>query len=427
MFDKTYVGKDVLGTFSAPAALQSWSRVTVQVDDDTSYTAGTDTGRTLTVSIPYGTEQMAKDILARIRGQSYQPFDASTALLDPAAELGDAVEVMGAYGGLYKRARNFDSLYGADIAAPGDEEINHEYPYKSSQQREIIRQRKETKASLQVLTDKIALEVSAREEQGRQLAASITVQADRITQEVTDRTAATDALSSQITQQAGEIAAKVSKTGGSNASFGWSMTDTSQRWYANGSLVMKVDKSGVAVKGRIEALTGKIGGFDILSDRLSYNAQTWGGTNTTGIYQGPKGIQCGSAANGVQITSDGKLYAEEGHFRGSVYAGNIQYGEDAGYFDGGGISTGSISGGQWGQIGGGTISTINTSGGINASLGYADYANGVFSGWNVPSRLIVSSLTAQDYFYFGNVQVTRQSVQVMTGPNSYRNITFLAC
>ena len=410
MFDRTYIGKDVLGTFSAPAALQSWSRVIVQVDDDTSYSAGTDTGRTLTVSIPYGTEQMAKDILARIRGQSYQPFDASTALLDPAAELGDAVEVMGAYGGLYKRVRNFDTLYGADIAAPGDEEINHEYPYKSSQQREIIRQRKETKVSLQVLADKIALEVSAREEQGRELAASITVQADRITQEVTDRTNATNALSSQITQQAGEIAAKVSKTGGSNASFGWNMTETAMAWYANGAQVMKIDKSGASIKGRIDALTGKIGGFDIQADYLSYNSQTWGGTNSYGIYLGTQGIQCGSASRGVQITPDGYLYAEHGEFRGSVQAGMIAYGGDDGTLDGDGITSDSISGGWGGQISGGSIGSYAVTDGINASLVNADYAADCVRGYQEFGSMIGAYMSARrislDGYSLGRRQIT---------------------
>lgn len=51
MFDKTYVGQAVLGSFSAPTALNSWSKVVINVDDDTSYEAGTDTGRMLTLTL----------------------------------------------------------------------------------------------------------------------------------------------------------------------------------------------------------------------------------------------------------------------------------------------------------------------------------------------------------------------------------------
>ena len=124
------------------------------------------------------------------------------------------------------------------------------------------------------------------------------------------------------------------------------------------------------------------------------------------------------------MDSAGNLTAASGTFTGAVHAGNIQYGGNAGYFSGGGIAGGSIYGNR---LVGNTITTAYTSGGINASLGFADYANGVFNGWNTPSRLIVGSLTAQNYFYFGNVQVTRKSVKVMTGENSYTTITYLAC
>ena len=410
MFDKTYVGPGVLGEFAAPEALQSWSRVIIQVDDDLSYTAGTETGRTLTVSIPYGTQQMAEDMLRRLRGKSYQPFRADASIVDPAAELGDAVEVRGVYGGIYKRERRFGRLYTANLAAPGDEEVDHEYPYKSAQARQITRQRKETKASLQVLADKIALEVSAREEGERQLLAAITVQADRITQEVTDRKNATEALSSQITQQAGQIAAKVSKTGGSPSSFGWDLLDSFMAWYSSGTEVVRFDSSGAKIRGRIEALSGKIGGLDIQKDHLSYNGQTWGGTNTWGCYIGSSGIQLG---RNFKVDMAGNLEAASGRFTGEVYAGRIDYGGEAGHLWGEAISEGSVSGGWGGQIAGGSIGTFNTSGGINTSLGYADFANGVFNGWNEASEVNTGSLKLDGHY------LNRASIKI---GNSYHKL-----
>ena len=362
MFDKTYVGQAVLGSFSAPTTLNSWSKVVINVDDDTSYEAGTDTGRMLTVTIPYGTPQMARDILARLQGQSYQSYEASTALLDPAAELGDAVEVRGVFGGIYKRDRKLDKLYSADIAAPGDEEIDHEYPYQSSQARQIVRERKQTKASLQVLSDNISAEVSARIEQGNE-------------------------LTSRLDIQSGQISARVTKTGGDSSSFGWELLNDSWTVKANNTTVFQITKSGAEVRGKITALSGKIGGFDIQSDYLSYNNQVWNGANSQGIYIGVDGIQCGSEANGVQITPNGKLYAEDGYFRGSVSAGMIDYGGNDGYFNGGGITSDSISGGYGGQISGGSIGNYAVSDGINSSLDYADFANGVFNGWNTAPNL----------------------------------------
>ena len=382
LFDKTYVGQAVLGSFSAPTALNSWSKVVINVDDDTSYEAGTDTGRMLTVTIPYGTPQMARDILARLQGQSYQSYEASTALLDPAAELGDAVEVRGVFGGIYKRDRKLDKLYSADIAAPGDEEIDHEYPYQSSQARQIVRERKQTKASLQIVSDSISAEVSARIEQGDELTSRLDIQSD-------------------------QISARVTKTGGSSSSFGWDMLDDSWTVKANNTTVFQITKSGAEVRGKITALSGKIGGFDIQSDYLSYNNQVWNGTNSRGIYIGVNGIQCGSEANGVQITPTGNLYAENGYFRGSVSAGRIDYGGDDGYLDGSGLASHSVYGSE---IGYNTISTAYTSGGINTSLGYADFANGVFNGWNTASYVDTSVLFASS-FYFKDKEVAWRTIK----------------
>lgn len=354
VFDKTYIGRDVLGTFAAPQQLQSWSRVTIQVDEDTAYTAGTDTGRTLTVVNPWGTQKMAEEMLARLRGMSYQPYRAENALLDPAAELGDAVEAMGAYGGLYSRARRLEKLYNATVAAPGDEEIDHEFPYKSAQNRVVERKFKQTKASLSILSDRILAEVEAREADSAAIRASLEV-------------------------QAGQIAAKVEKTGGDASSFGWKLDEKSWELQSGGGTVLRADKDGLDVKGRIIALSGKIGGLDIQSDYLSYNGQTWGGTNTRGLYVGPSGLQLGK---NFKVDMAGNLTAYSGRFTGEVYAGNISYGGNAGYFNGGGISSGSISGGWGGQIGSGTITTANTISGINASLSNGDYAYGACNGWN---------------------------------------------
>lgn len=354
MFDKTYIGRDVLGTFAAPQQLQSWSRVTIQVDEDTAYTAGTDTGRTLTLTNPWGTQKMADEILARLRGMSYQPYRAENALLDPAAELGDAVEAMGAYGGLYSRSRRMEKLYNATVAAPGDEEIDHEFPYKSAQNRVVERKFKQTKASLSILSDRILAEVEAREADSAAIRASLEV-------------------------QAGQIAAKVEKTGGDASSFGWKLDEKSWELQSGGGTVLRADKDGLDVKGQIIALSGKIGGLDIQSNYLSYNGQTWGGTNTQGLYVGPSGLQLGK---NFKVDMAGNLTAYSGRFAGEVYAGNIIYGGSAGYFYGGGISSGSISGGWGGQIGSGTITTANTISGINASLSNGDYAYGACNGWN---------------------------------------------
>ena len=57
------------------------------------YRAGDDSGRVLEFENPWGSQQMADDVLSRIRGYEYKPFRATGAIMNPAAELGDAISV----------------------------------------------------------------------------------------------------------------------------------------------------------------------------------------------------------------------------------------------------------------------------------------------------------------------------------------------
>lgn len=353
-------------TLDASTEFDGYSKVVLTVSDDVEYTSGTDTGRTLFVECPWGTQQMADDILSRIQGYQYQPYTASGALLDPAAELGDAVTVGSIYGGIYSKSVTLGRLYSADISAPGDEKINYEFPYVSAQDRKVSREL-------------------------YNLSAELTVQAGLISAEVTDRKSDVESLNALLAVQADEISAKVSKTGGSSSSFGWTLTDSSWTISANGSTVLSATKSGLEVNGKITATSGKIGGFTINSTYLSYNSQTWGGTNSTGIYIGTSGIQLGK---NFKVDSSGNLTAASGTFTGSVYAGNILYGSSYGTLDGSALSSHSVYGSQ---IGYSTITTSYTSSGINTSLGYADYAHGVFNGYYYASTIGASSMHLGSY------------------------------
>lgn len=365
--------------------LMAYSKVHVDVTDELFYEAGDDTGRTLTMFCPWGTQATANKTLARIRGYQHQPYTAVGAYIDPATEVGDAVSVGSVFGGVLTKNVTVGPLYVAEVSAPGEESIDYKYEYKSPTQRQIERNYSEMKSTFKVQADQISAEVSARIEQGNELNSRLDIQSD-------------------------QISARVTKTGGSSSSFGWDLLDDSWTVKANNTIVFQITKSGAEVRGKITALSGKIGGFDIQSDYLSYNNQVWNGTNSRGVYIGVNGIQCGSEANGVQITPTGNLYAENGYFRGSVSAGRIDYGGDDGYFNGGGITSGSISGGYGEQIYGGSIGNYAVSGGINTSLGYADFANGVFNGWNTASYVDAAVLFASS-FYFKDEEVAWRTIK----------------
>ena len=342
-----YIGKNLRKFESAPQ-FSVYTKVVLQVSDEIEYVVGTDTGRTLTLVNPWGTQELAEAILDQVKGFAYQPYSASGAIADAAAELGDAISVNGVYSGVYALTRRYGGIQFADLNATSDEEIDHEYPYKSHKDRLVTRQFRDVRASL-------------------------SIQADRITAEVEERKSSVEAVSGDLSVQAGQISAKVSKTGGERESFAWDMQTDHVAFIANNSDVFRVDKTGAEVKGIIRATGGKIGGFDITQDSLSYNNHTWGGTNTTGAYIGQSGIQLGK---NFKVDMQGNLNATSGTFTGYVKAGKIQYGDGSGYFPGSGLESHSVYGSQ---IGYSTISTAYTSGGINTSLGYANFSNDVFN------------------------------------------------
>lgn len=126
-------------SFDGGDPLEPISRVTVWYDDEHAFTAGDDTGRTMELDCPWATQAMADNLLASLKGYVYKPFSAGDALLDPAAELGDGVSIAGTYSVLAQIKRTHDLLDAADIGAPGEAELDHEYPYLSPQDREMAR------------------------------------------------------------------------------------------------------------------------------------------------------------------------------------------------------------------------------------------------------------------------------------------------
>lgn len=135
---KTNIGQD-MEQFGAPAPFAPFTRVVLWYDDEHAFEAGDTAGRTLEADCPFATQEMADKILASIYGRRYQPYEAVRAVIDPAAELGDGVIANGVYSVLARQDTTFDALMVSDIAAPADEEIDHELPYETQVQRTLKR------------------------------------------------------------------------------------------------------------------------------------------------------------------------------------------------------------------------------------------------------------------------------------------------
>lgn len=157
--EKTYVGSRVR-SFETSPEFDSFTKVVINVSDDVSYEAGTDSGRTLTLECPWGTQKMADDLVKNLAGFHYQPYTGSGASLDPAAEMGDAVTVRGTYGGIYRRRTRFGPLHLSDISAPTEEEIDHEFPYVPKQERKVERKMGQMSSQLIINAQQIMAEVA---------------------------------------------------------------------------------------------------------------------------------------------------------------------------------------------------------------------------------------------------------------------------
>lgn len=179
--DKIFLGSNVgeLETGDMPANI---TRVNLSVDSDHYYTAGDDTGRAIEVTCPWGTQEMANSILASVSGKTYQPYTATDALLDPAAEIGDAVTVGGYYSVIANVSTSFDRACAPIISAPESDEIDDEYPYESRERRETNRQLAQTHSLITKTAEEIRLEVK-NEIDG--LSASIDIKLDSITSQIT--------------------------------------------------------------------------------------------------------------------------------------------------------------------------------------------------------------------------------------------------
>ena len=257
----------------------TYSKVILNIDDETQASSGTGSGRTLELDNPlFGSQAVAAKMLQRLRGYQYQPYSAQGALVDPAAEMGDAISVNDVYGGIYTRERNFSRLMITDVSAPNDEEINHEYKYETPTERKLKREMGDVRATFVIQNNKIE--------------------------------------------------ARVAKTGGNNSSFGWVLDDSSHTWYSGNKQVMKVNSSGLEISGKVTAKSGYIGnesqGF-VIGSRSLYNGMTsLGDTTHNGVYVGVDGIALGKG--NFKVDSAGNLTAKRGTFGSlSVSSGGSSY------------------------------------------------------------------------------------------------------
>ncbi len=196
---ESYVQPNGIGHINVPVVLGDIttaktyvvSRVTMVIDEETSYTAGDDTGFELKITTSYATQAICNTLYGDLNGLVYAPFNMTKACFDPAVELGDMLFAGDqVHGVMYIATQNFDASYSVDASAPGEDELESEYPYKTT-------------------TQKTDYRIRGLKKENAALSSRITQTQESITAEVTRASQEEGRLSSRITQNATNIELKV--------------------------------------------------------------------------------------------------------------------------------------------------------------------------------------------------------------------------
>ena len=308
------------------------------------YSAGDRTGTVLEITNDWGSQAQADAIYEKIRGFRYQPYSASGTTIDPSVEIGDAVTIADTYGGVFLRATDYRDTT-SSLEAPSNEEIEHEFQVQSPTNRQYERFTR-------------------------------TVRAD-------------------LTLKATQIKAKVErKEGDETSDFWWDLQADGWAVGTKESKIFGVDKDGAYVNGEIRATSGTIGGYTIKDGCLCTNGQTWDGTNSNGIYLGPKGIQCGKS---FKVDMSGNLEATSGKF-GSLTINT---------------KTQQVTGNYYGDLGGcgGSVSGLSGSvsgitGSLSTGINVGDVGIGTYVG-----DIVAGKITAD----FINARMTSTKVLLLNG------------
>ena len=134
-------------------------KVTLYPDSNTQYSAG-DSGYEIQADCIYATQEICNYVRGVLNGVKYLPYSAGTAFFNPAHELGDSVKPNGNASIMASAAFTVGVSMSADIEAPIETEVNHEYPYQARTREERMNAR--SFSEIRKSTEQIALEVSGK-------------------------------------------------------------------------------------------------------------------------------------------------------------------------------------------------------------------------------------------------------------------------
>lgn len=426
--------------------LKSYTGVIIHAGKDNdgneiTYSAGTNYGYVLETENPIGTQEMADGILASLslRNIRYQPFNASKTIIDPAIEIGDAVSIEGTESAIFSYGVSHSNLMAADVAAPFDEEIDHEFQYVPRTTREFKRESTYARSRISQTQEEITFEVARATDAEGTLSTQISQRLDNITLSVSS-----SAGSSVFTLRDGTTTLDTQTLDLSVKAVNVSGTLTASQIAAGAITSDKISVSS------LQDISNGVAGFTLTNNEiykkvtgsyyLSLYAPASPSSSTSGIYMATWDSETSKWIPKFTVTYGGRLRAVDAELEGTVRATagviggvTISDGTLSGITDTN-IAVGGISGGSGGSIGSGTVSTYNTVSGINTNLGYAaGYGAAIVNGTSsYPAYFSTGTLRALTQilcpgsFYFGGYGVTRKALGFYDGEGNYQTVNYLA-
>lgn len=291
------------------------SRVTLLADNENAYTAGDDTGMELVADCAYATQEMVNALLSTFKGFVYQAFEADGANLDPAAELGDGITAGGLYSILGELNENGSGY--PDIAAPGKEELEDEYPSQGPVTQQFNRKLAQTRSLISKTAEEIRLEVAGVEDE----ISYIQLDLESITSRVQDAEGNISTLEQTATSLRSEISGKLDSDEaqslidqtleGIELSVSSSGGSTTFRLTADGVLLstktLDLTVDAVNISGTLTAGALRGGTVGLLTNREALA----GGIDITGA---------SSSGFAIELYSEGALRLEA--YDGALYLGS---------------------------------------------------------------------------------------------------------
>lgn len=308
MSDKYFVGQDMT-SFSDNGQYKPISRVTLLLDDENSLTAGDDTGMEITASCPHATQAMVNALLQRMKGYRYQAYEAGAANIDPAAELGDGVNVGGLYSPLSRIAD--DGRGYADISSPGELEMEDEYPSGGYIKQEFDRKIAQTRSLITKTSEEILLKVEGIDGKYTEVKTTLdglTVTDASGTTKINGSSIKTDNLYVAAANITGALTANQIQTGSIRVGDLKDGSDYATKTYVNNNAGLSESEVNSAIETYIDetSITAeKLRGRTV--ELLASSNQSIGSIElaytTTGY-----GIAINTTYGGIQLNSGGKIY-----------------------------------------------------------------------------------------------------------------------